>query len=327
MYFKEENVFSHLIDLRSVGRIRKSELEVLQEFNFGQNLFKASPSWIKQWAALCLEIIKLEKKNIYENRQLLDKKEIGEATDFEDQAFKVEVENFFYQKINYLTATVDYLQNFLRHQESPSNKNDVFRLMAFDDSFRFLLSEVSEDLRYFTSLTIENIDKDKLVFHLLIFLGELARDHEGQRFKSQNLFSTLHSFKKIIGSSSEIDEKLKVTLEAMIKQALAQQLYNPRSLFYSLNLMLFILALLLLHRRTNSVRLLGILWLYRSMTRFYVSYRLFNTVNLPVIIRECDLVSPNSDLYLSEVKQEHIIEQRAHPVMTMTEFANKIHNR
>ena len=123
----------------------------LKDYSIGDNTFKNSPVWLKNWAFYVLEAI-INEKNVLYNELLgsLPDFECANVLTYEMQNHKFEIENLFFQRINNLIITIDKAQHFLSKQDPAKNSPPPIRLMTPTEITPILIENLTgiiEDLR------------------------------------------------------------------------------------------------------------------------------------------------------------------------------------
>ena len=127
----------------------------LKEHAFGDNTFKNSPVWLKNWTYFTLKDILKEK--LYLKEMLINKGKFKEN----QNVINFEIENLYFQRINNLIISIDKIRHFCTKQNKIKAEKPPLRKLSFDcqiKNFDDLLNEITN---------FQEIQNDKKILQLI----------------------------------------------------------------------------------------------------------------------------------------------------------------
>ena len=177
-----EDVKENLIDCKKFVFIRNCVLimksclsfyceekkSFLKKYSFGDNTFKDSPIWVRNWTYYALKDVLKEKE--YLKKVLLKKSKVFDQS---QNVINFEIENLYFQRINNLIITIDKIRYFCSQQNLSKIKNPPFKKMNEKSQIENYKKIIEEIIEY------NKIEKNKKITNLL-------KNHKKKKF-SENL--------------------------------------------------------------------------------------------------------------------------------------------
>jgi hypothetical protein len=360
----EDKVKHHLLDnasfsfLNANAILLKSSISVfderkrvkLLEYSIGDNTFKESPTWLKNWAFYVLESIVKERQALYET--LLGSVvnyECANMLTYEMQNHKYEIENLFFQRINNLIITVDKAQHFLSKQDPEKQFPPPIRLMR---PFELLpsifesISNVVDDV--FTSNLSRLIHPiRKALDDFKVILNESQRDC-GQKvipdlptnIRSRRISRQISKSKtphqsvlEILGTLLDVwNTEINMPSTEVLSES---KFFDSLSFFseeFHTPLLLLVVGKFIQLKLSQTIKdkfpknsfdpLCDILY-FNAMTVNNITSEPYNSFEVTIKIRECDLTNPRKTFEHNPHTLKEQITYLEKPIETITKYFYK----
>lgn len=270
----------------------------LMKFYIGENTFKESPEWLKNWSYYVLQTIKNEKIGLikdYMGIQILDDGtdvSLDIKLDEKQTSAKFEIDTLFSQRINNLVISIDKLRHFLNRQTEELKNTIPLRLLTVDEHIEYITLQMSQIL----NLEIIHTDEDwaKTIIEYINnkdYSNGLLSSNIKTNFENPKVLRLVRGKLILLGISHFLKKK---HTSQMLGEA-AKGFDSKTETFEGLSDILYLMAFTVACFTSSS----------------------FDGFTMKIDIRECDLTSTKRTFILNTKPDEQQLEELMMPITSL----------
>lgn len=272
---------------------KKSEL---MKFCIGENTFKNSPEWLKNWSYYVLQTIKREKRGLIKELLGVDvldnENEIRSDIKLDDKQtqIKYEVDTLFSQRVNNLIISIDKIRHFMMRQMPELRTQKPLQLLTLDQQIDYI-SDILEAL-----ISITDIESS-----LHKSMEDYVNDKVNNEHAMINSFVQYTNDVKLVRLIRgkvlllELSFKLKSKNKAYINRENKDSHVLKAESLRALSDIIYLIAFTVVCFTSNS----------------------YEGFSLPIDVRECDLTSAKRTFTLNTKSEEEQLQNLIKPITTL----------